>query len=74
MSILIQLCIGFIFVTYSIYSLLRNRRAQTKENVIVCLVCIFTGIFLLGYAVFQIITVSSVLTRSYSGKHPCLFP
>ncbi len=60
MSILIQLCIGFIFVTYSIYSLLRNRRAQTKENVIVCLVCILAGIFLLGYAVFQIITVSGI--------------
>lgn len=60
MSILIQLCIGFIFVTYSIYSLLRNRRAQTKENVIVCLVCILAGIFLLGYAVFQIITVFGI--------------
>ena len=56
-SVVIQCFIGLIFTIYGIWSLLSNRKKgeQAKGKFVLSLVCILVGIFLLGYAAYQIL-------------------
>ncbi|MDE7220982.1 MAG: hypothetical protein K2O45_15420 [Oscillospiraceae bacterium] len=55
-SVVIQCFIGLIFAIYGICSLLFNKKERTTTGkFVLSLVCILTGIFLLGYAAYQIL-------------------
>ncbi len=50
----IQFAIGLVLALYGVFTLLRARRRQ-NGSALLALVCAFVGIFLVGYAAFQVI-------------------
>jgi len=56
LRLIIQICIGLGFAVYGICVLLRNRgKGQEKGKFVLSLVCIFIGVVLSGYVVYQIL-------------------
>ena len=54
LGFVIKVCIGFIFTIYGGFLLLRNRKGKGK--LVLSLVCVLVGLFLLGYAVYQLVS------------------
>ena len=54
MAAAIQFAIGLVFALYGVFTLLRAKR-RPKGNALLALACVFVGIFLMGYAAFQVI-------------------
>nr|WP_326171086.1 hypothetical protein [uncultured Oscillibacter sp.] len=52
-SIVVQICIGFVFTVYGGYSLLRGR--GTGGRLPLFLACVLAGLFLLGYAADRVL-------------------
>ena len=50
----IQFAIGLVLALYGVFTLLRARRRQ-NGSALLAWVCAFVGIFLVGYAAFQVI-------------------
>lgn len=50
-SLVVQGCIGLIFLTYGIYLLLSSTKKESKQGnkLVLSLVCFWVGIFLLGF-------------------------
>ncbi len=55
-SLVVQGCIGLIFLTYGICLLLSSRKKESKQGnkLVLSLVCFLVGIFLLGFVFIKL--------------------